>query len=64
MLAIMLLLFVPVYGVQLLPNEFRVQIARILAAGGKVRLALVIIVLLTLVDLIQIERESWGPRAP
>jgi ABC-2 type transport system permease protein len=54
MLAIMLLLFVPVYGVQLLPHEFRAQIARALAAGGMLRLALVIIVFLTLVDLLLI----------
>jgi ABC-2 type transport system permease protein len=54
MLAIMLLLFVPVYGVQLLPNEFKARIAKTLAAGGTVRLALVIIVFLTLVDLILI----------
>jgi ABC-2 type transport system permease protein len=51
MLAIMLLLFVPVYGVQLLPAEWRAQIARTLAAGGAARLVLVIIVALTVVDM-------------
>jgi len=50
MLAIMLLLFVPVYGVKLLPAEWRAQIAGTLAAGGAARLVLVIIVTLTVVD--------------
>jgi ABC-2 type transport system permease protein len=51
MLAIMLLLFVPVYGVQLLPDEWRAQIARTLAAGGATSLVLFIIVALTVVDI-------------
>jgi ABC-2 type transport system permease protein len=51
MLAIMLLLFVPVYGFQLLPDEWRAQIARTLAAGGATRLVLLIIVALTVVDI-------------
>jgi ABC-2 type transport system permease protein len=50
MLAIMLLLFVPVYGVQLLPDEWRAQIARTLAAGGETRLVLGIIFALAVVD--------------
>jgi len=50
MLTIMLLLFVPVYGVQLLPGEWRAQIAGTLAAGGATRLVVVIIVALTVVD--------------
>ena len=50
MLAIMLLLFVPVYGVKLLPAEWRAQIAGTLAAGGAARLVLMIIVTLTVVD--------------
>lgn len=51
MLAIMLLLFVPVYGVKLLPAEWRAQIAGTLAAGGAARLVLVIIAALTVVDI-------------
>ena len=51
MLTIMLLLFVPVYGVQLLPDEWRTQIARTLEAGGATRLVLVIIATLTVVDI-------------
>ncbi len=50
MLTIMALLFVPVYGFQLLPDEWRAQIARTLAAGGAMRLVIVIIVALTAVD--------------
>jgi type III secretory pathway component EscS len=50
MLAIMLLLFVPVYGVKLLPGEWRAQIDGTLAAGGAARLVLVIIAALTVVD--------------
>jgi len=50
MLTIMFLLFVPVYGVQLLPGEWKAQIARTLAAGGATRLVMVIIVTLTMVD--------------
>jgi ABC-2 type transport system permease protein len=50
MLTIMLLLFVPVYGIQLLPGEWRAQIARMLAAGGVTRLVLGVIVALTVVD--------------
>jgi ABC-2 type transport system permease protein len=51
MLAIMLLLFVPLYGFQLLPDEWRGQIAGTLAAGGATRLVLFIIVALTVVDI-------------
>jgi ABC-2 type transport system permease protein len=50
MLAIMLLLFVPVYGVHLLPAEWRAQIVGTLAADGATGLVLVIIVALTVVD--------------
>jgi len=51
MIAIMLLLFVPVYGVRLLPGEWRAQIARALGAGGAARPVLVIIAALTVVDI-------------
>jgi ABC-2 type transport system permease protein len=51
MLAIMLLLFVPLYGFQLLPDEWRAQIAMTLAAGGAASLVLFIIVALTVVDI-------------
>ena len=51
MLAIMLLIFVPVYGVQLLPVEWRAQIAGTAAAGGAARLVLVVIVALTVIDI-------------
>jgi ABC-2 type transport system permease protein len=51
LIAIMLLLFVPVYGVQLLPEEWRARLISALMAGGPTRLMLTLIALLTALDL-------------
>jgi ABC-2 type transport system permease protein len=51
LIAIMLLLFVPVYGVQFLPEAGRARLVSALMAGGPTRLMLTLIALLTALDL-------------
>lgn len=51
MIAIMLLLFAPVYGIKALPTEWQKRIAEALMAGGTVRLVLTLVVILAVVDL-------------
>jgi ABC-2 type transport system permease protein len=52
LIAIMLLLFVPVYGVQFLPEAGRARLVSALMAGGPTRLMLTLIALLTALDLV------------
>jgi ABC-2 type transport system permease protein len=51
-IAVMLLLFVPVYGVRLLPKEWQTWLGKMLTAGGPERLALTVIAILAVLDVV------------
>ncbi|MFN7945785.1 MAG: ABC transporter permease subunit [Blastocatellia bacterium] len=50
MIAIMLLLFVPVYGVQLLSEQWRARIVNALLAGGRTWFLLILMIVLAALD--------------
>jgi ABC-2 type transport system permease protein len=50
-IALMLLLFVPVFGVQALPVEWRARLARTLMAADVTKIVFIVIVVLTILDI-------------
>lgn len=51
-IAIMLLLFVPIYGVQALPNEWKVRLANAFLSTSMMRLLLIVMASLAVLDMI------------
>lgn len=51
-IAIMLLLFVPIYGVQALPTEWKTRLVEIFVKLGAIQLALIVMASLALLDII------------